>query len=542
MKIESICIVGGGSSGWMSAAILSKEHPDMEICLIESENVKPIGVGESTLAHFNRYLKRLGLKDEDWMPACNATYKSGIAFTNFTKGEGERFDYPFGAFVKSNGSDFFQNLDNPDLTGPHIMKFFELQCMYGQELYPPSEFAKFVNRQTYLVENNIMVPSIPDQDGGDEYHYSMKDDLAYHLNADLFGIYLRDNIAVPNGVHHLKGDVHNVIKTPDGDISAITTEDGQCISADLFIDCTGFRSLLLEQHMGVKFKSFGDMLFNDRALATHIEYEDKDTQMECFTNCIALKNGWVYNIPMWNNIGTGYIYSSKYISDGEAEKEFRSYLPESAQDCQLNPIKIKHGKHLKGWVKNVVAIGLSYGFLEPLESTGLLTTHENLMILTDLLHCRYGRVTNHEREIFNYTTDRMLESMKNFVTLHYTMSLRDDSKYWRDATEKVSFWLGWEEDNHESAFAALGDYRHLMDYNHKKMFNHLLMGEGMIYVAAGQGIRPISEHLFYERADDDRLEDVKEFHEGFQKDKKFMLDWVKDQPSHYRYLKDNIYV
>ena len=542
MKIESICIVGGGSSGWMSAAILSKEHPDMEICLIESENVKPIGVGESTLAHFNRYLKRLGLKDEDWMPACNATYKSGIAFTNFTKGEGERFDYPFGAFVKSNGSDFFQNLDNPDLTGPHIMKFFELQCMYGQELYPPSEFAKFVNRQTYLVENNIMVPSIPDQDGGDEYHYSMKDDLAYHLNADLFGIYLRDNIAVPNGVHHLKGDVHNVIKTPDGDISAITTEDGQCISADLFIDCTGFRSLLLEQHMGVKFKSFGDMLFNDRALATHIEYEDKDTQMECFTNCIALKNGWVYNIPMWNNIGTGYIYSSKYISDGEAEKEFRSYLPESAQDCQLNPIKIKHGKHLKGWVKNVVAIGLSYGFLEPLESTGLLTTHENLMILTDLLHGRGGRVTNHEREIFNYTTERMLEAMKNFVTLHYTMSLRDDSKYWRDATEKVSFWLGWEEDNHESAFAALGDYRHLMDYNHKKMFNHLLMGEGMIYVAAGQGIRPISEHLFYERADDDRLEDVKEFHEGFQKDKKFMLDWVKDQPSHYRYLKDNIYV
>ena len=542
MKIESICIVGGGSSGWMSAAILSKEHPDMEICLIESENVKPIGVGESTLAHFNRYLKRLGLKDEDWMPACNATYKSGIAFTNFTKGEGERFDYPFGAFVKSNGSDFFQNLDNPDLTGPHIMKFFELQCMYGQELYPPSEFAKFVNRQTYLVENNIMVPSIPDQDGGDEYHYSMKDDLAYHLNADLFGIYLRDNIAVPNGVHHLKGDVHNVIKTPDGDISAITTEDGQCISADLFIDCTGFRSLLLEQHMGVKFKSFGDMLFNDRALATHIEYEDKDTQMECFTNCIALKNGWVYNIPMWNNIGTGYIYSSKYISDDEAEKEFRSYLPESAQDCQLNPIKIKHGKHLKGWVKNVVAIGLSYGFLEPLESTGLLTTHENLMILTDLLHCRYGRVTNHEREIFNYTTDRMLESMKNFVTLHYTMSLRDDSQYWRDATEKVSFWLGWEEDNPESSFAALGDYRHLMDYNHKKMFDHLLMGEGMIYVAAGQGVRPFSEHLFFERADDDRLEDIKEYHEGFQEDKKFMLDWVKDQPSHYQYLKDNIYV
>ena len=533
MLIESICIVGGGSSGWMSAALLSKEHPDMEICLIESKNVKPIGVGESTLAHFNRYLKRLGLKDEEWMPKCNATYKSGIAFTNFTEGKGERFDYPFGAFVKSKQSN--------ELAGEHIMKFFELQCMYGRDLYPSSEFTKFVNRQTYLVENNIMVDNIPDQGGEDGYHFS-GDDLAYHLNADKFGEYLRDNIAIPNGVHHLIGDVHNVVKTPDGDISAITTTDGQCISADMFIDCSGFKSLLLEQHMGVKFKSFDHMLFNDRALATHIEYDDKETQMECSTNCIALKNGWVYNIPMWNNIGTGYIYSSKYISDDEAEKEFRSYLPESAHNCQLHPIKIKHGKHLKGWVKNVVAIGLSYGFLEPLESTGLLTTHENLMVLTDLLHCRYGRVTNHEREIFNYTCDRMIESMKNFVTLHYTMSLRDDSKYWKDATEKVSLWLGWEDDNHESSFAALRDYRHLMDYNHKKMFNHLEMGEGSIYIAAGQGIRPISENLFFERADDDRLQDIKEYHEGFQEDKKFMLDWVKDQPSHYQYLKDNIYV
>ena len=535
MRIESICIVGGGSSGWMSAALLSKEHPDMEICLIESENVKPIGVCESTLAHFNRYLKRLDLKDKDWMPACNATYKAGIAFTNFTEGKGERFDYPFGAFVKS------QNTDNQEEAGEHIMKFFELQAMYGDK-YPSTEFAKFVNRQTYLVENNIMTDNIPDTDMETPYHYSIEDDTSYHMNADLFGIYLRDNIAVPNGVHHLIGDVNNVIKTPDGEISAITTEDGQCISADLFIDCTGFRSLLLEQHMGVKFKPFSDMLFNDRALATHIEYDDKETQMECSTNCIALNNGWVYNIPMWNNIGTGYIYSSKYISDDEAEKEFRSYLPESAHNCQLHPIKIKHGKHLKGWVKNVVGIGLAYGFLEPLESTGLMTTHENLIILSDLLHGRGGRVTNHEREIFNYTTERMLEAMKNFVTLHYTMSLRDDSKYWKDATESVTFWQDWHEDTTEAAFAGLGDYRSLMDYNHKKMFNHELMGEGMIYVAAGQGVKPITEKLFYERADDDRIQDVKDYHVEYQRDKDRMNDWVTKQPSHYQYLKDNIYV
>ncbi len=533
MRIESICIVGGGSAGWMSAALLSKEHPDIEIALIESESVKPIGVGESTLAHFNRYLKRLGLKDKDWMPLCNATYKAGIAFKNFRENKGERFHYPFGAFLHG---------DNDERTGPHIMRFFELQCMYGIEKYPPEEFSTFVNRQTYLVENNIMVDKIPDVDGGDGYGYNPENDLSYHLNADKFGEYLRDNIAVPNGVHHIKGDVHNVIKTPDGNISAVTTTDGGAISADLFIDCTGFRSLLLEQHMGVKFKPFNDMLFNDRALATHIGYDDIETQMECYTDCVALSNGWVYNIPMWNNIGTGYIYSSKYISDDEAEKEFRSYLPESAQDCQFNPIKIKHGKHVKGWCKNVVGIGLSYGFLEPLESTGLMTTHENLLILTDLIHGRGGRVTNHEREIYNYSCERQLEAMKNFVTLHYTMSLREDTKYWIDATENVKFWQAWEEDNTEACFAGLADYRSLMDYSHKKMFDHKVIGEGMIYVAAGQGVRPFTENLFYERADEDRLNAVKQYHQDFQQDKKFMLEWVKNQPSHYQYLKDNIYV
>ena len=534
MRIESICIVGGGSAGWMTAALLSKEHPDIEMCLIESDNVKPIGVGESTLAHFNRYLKRLGLKDEDWMPQCNATYKAGIAFKNFRENKGERFHYPFGAFMYHTTDD--------EKIGPHIMRFFELQCMFGKELYPPEEFSKFVNRQTYLVENNIMVDQIPDILGADGYPYNTADDLSYHLNADKFGEYLRDNIAVPNGVHHIKGDVHNVIKTPEGDISAVTTVDGGAISADLFIDCTGFRSLLLEQHMGVPFISFKDQLFNDRALVTHVEYDDKETQMHCYTDCVALDNGWVYNIPMWNNIGTGYIYSSKYVSDADAEKEFRAYLPESAKDCQFNSIKIKHGKHVHAWEKNVVGIGLAYGFLEPLESTGLMTTHENLLVLTDMLHCRDGHVTHHERLMYNHTCERMLESMKNFVALHYTMSLREDTPYWKDATNTVEFEQHWGGYTSEATLSALNDYRQLIDYHHKKGFDPDLIGEGAIYIAAGQGIRPFGDKLFYERADDERIQDVRDYHSQYTRDRKFMLDWVKTLPSHYQYLKENIYV
>jgi len=540
MKIESICIVGGGSSGWMTAALLSKEHKDIEMCLIESPNIKPIGVGESTLAHFNRYLNRLGLKDEDWMAQCNATYKASIRFKNFRLNEGEAFQYPFGSWApaKYEGTEIY----NHDEINEHIMRFFELQALYSKNLYPPEEFARFVNRQTYMVDAGKIAKEIPGPFGTEDYHYNPDTDLSYHMNADKFGEYLRDNIAIPNGVHHIKGDVHNVIKTPDGNISAVTTVDGGAISADLFIDCTGFKSLLLEQHMGVPFESFKDQLFNDRALATHIEYDDKETQMDCYTDCVALNNGWVYNIPMWNNIGTGYIYSSKYISDDDAEKEFRAYLPESAKDCQMNPIKIKHGKHIHAWEKNVVGIGLAYGFLEPLESTGLMTTHENLLVLTDLIGSREHHVTHHDRLQFNYTCERMLESMKNFVTLHYTLSLREDTPYWRDATNTVEFERHWNHTCSEATLAALQDFRALMDYMDKKQFDHLRMGEGSIYIAAGQGIRPFTDRLFFERADDDRIDQVKDYHASYKKDRDYMLEWVKTQPSHYQFLKDNIYV
>ena len=532
MKVESICIVGGGSSGWMTAALLSKEHPDIEMCLIESPTIKPIGVGESTLAHFNRYLNRLGLKDEDWMRQCNATYKASIRFKNFRENKGEAFQYPFGEWGPPD-----------DEIADHLTRFFELQCVYGRKIYPPEEFARFCNRQTYMADAGKMPMEIPGPFGESKYEkYDPDNDLSYHLNADKFGEYLRDNIAVPNGVHHIKGDVHNVIKTPEGNISAVTTVDGGAISADLFIDCTGFRSLLLEQHMGVPFISFKDQLFNDRALVTHIEYDDKETQMHCYTDCVALNNGWVYNIPMWNNIGTGYIYSSKYVSDADAEKEFREYLPESAKDCQFNSIKIKHGKHIHAWEKNVVGIGLAYGFLEPLESTGLMTTHENLLVLTDMLHCRDGHVTHHERLMFNYTCERMLEAMKNFVTLHYTMSLREDTPYWKDATNTVEFEQHWGGQTSEATLEALNDYRKLIDYHHKKAFDPKSMAEGAIYIAAGQGIRPFGDYLFYERADDERIQDVKDYHASYIKDRNFMLDWVKTLPSHYQYLKENIYV
>tara|TARA_B100001250_G_scaffold1668_1_gene1484 strand:- start:6625 stop:8196 length:1572 start_codon:yes stop_codon:yes gene_type:complete len=520
MRVESICIVGGGTSGWMAAALLSKSHPDIEMCLIESPDIKPIGVGESTLADFNRYLLRLGLKDEDWMTYCNATYKSSIRFKNFKEGKGESFQYPFGAFGPPR-----------DETPFHIQKYFEASWVYD---YGSEEFARFVNPLTYPTEHGKITKEIPDS------YYNSDTDLAYHLNADKFGEYLRDNIAVPNGVHHVYGEVNNVIKTIHGDISAITTTDGQAISADLFIDCTGFRSLLLEQHMNVPFIPFTDQLFNDRALATHIEYKDKETQMDTFTDCVAMKNGWVYNIPMWNNIGTGYVYSSKYISDAEAEEEFREYLDD--QECSLMPIKIKHGKHKVGWVRNVVGIGLAYGFIEPLESTGLVTTHDNIIFLDDILSTRDGHVVNQDRIAYNYATNKLLESYKNFVVNHYTFSMREDTPYWRDATNNVERFYNFTDNPDESSLHAISDYRQLLETLETKVYDPSVLGEGTIYISAGMGYKPFTRSILNERADEERFKQIEQYHNDYCKNKEHMLEWVNTLPSHYQYLKDNIYV
>jgi flavin-dependent dehydrogenase len=527
MRVESIVIVGGGSSGWMAAALLSNTFPDIEIALIESEIQKPIGVGESTLGHFNRFLRRLKLKDEDWMPECMATYKTSIAFKNFREGKGERFQYPFG------------NYDLVDYKNS-VMDFFELQCEYGMEEYPPEEFAKYVNLNTLLADECRITDEIP----GSSYNPS--EDTAYHLDADLFGKYLRDRIAIPNGVVHLKGNVENVVKKPSGDIESIITDDGGIVSADLFVDCTGFKSLLLEQHMGSEFISFNDKLFNDRALATQIPYVDRKEEMETYTDCVAMNAGWVWNIPLWHRVGTGYVYSSKYISDVDAEDEFRRYLSERysaqiAQNAQMRQIRIKHGKHKHAWVNNVVGVGLSFGFLEPLESTGLMTTHENLIMLCDTISRRQGFVSKFDIDSYNFSADNMIEGMKNFISIHYSLSQREDNNYWKDCVNTIDYSI--PIDAPLSTINACADIQSLLNSCENSFYNQERL-EGSIYIAAGLGYRPINEHLWHERVDYDttgKLEDLKDIHARYKQDQQIMVDWVKKQPTHYQYLLEKIY-
>lgn len=532
MKVESICIVGGGSSGWMTAAMLSHCFPDLDIALVESPDVKPIGVGESTLGHFNRFLIRLGLhnKDKEWMPYCNATYKTSIAFKNFREGKGERFHYPFGEW---NLNDSY--CDNP-------IRFYELALKYP-DLYPPEEFARFANKSTWLAENNKYADSIP----GTEWNPML--DVSYHLDAELFGNYLRDKIAIPNGVVHIKANIENVVRKPDGYIESVMTDSGGVIGTDLYIDCTGFKSLLLEQHMGVEFVSFKDKLFNDTALATKIDYRDIENEMESYTDCVAMDAGWVWNIPLWHRIGTGYVYCSDYINECEAEVEFRKYLsarfcPACADRAEMKKINIKHGKHKEAWVKNVIGIGLSYGFVEPLESTGLMTTHENVLYLVDILERRNGITKQFDRDSFNRQCNNTIESMANFVSMHYTLSSRDDNQYWRDVTENISY-ATMVDDKAIPTCEELSGALDLMQSVENTFAKLHEQQAGAVYVAAGQGYRPFGLSSFNEKKNAGFHQgdwNAENMHEEYQRDRVAIEEWTERQLTHYEYLKRNIYV
>jgi flavin-dependent dehydrogenase len=422
--IKKIVIVGGGSAGWMSAALLSKKFPNIKFELVESPDVPTVGVGESTLGTLNLFLHLLDLNDEDWMPHCNATHKLAIKFTDFYK-KGESFYYPFGLKDKKNTTDGIRDWYHKKLLYPDTPWNDFYDCMYSN---------------MPLIYNNKICDNTSHKLEG----YSFKNDVAYHMDAALFGEFLRDQMCIPAGVTHTKQHIESIVKEEDGYIDYLLLKNGEKVKGDLYIDCTGFRSLLLEQTMGVPFESFNNLLPNDRAWTCHVPYHDKELEMENVTNCTAYNNGWVWNIPLYHRIGSGYVFSSKFISEEDALQEYKDYLnsdkmtyhdPNRTDNLEFRLVKIKNGTHDKCWEKNVVGVGLSYAFIEPLESTGLFSVQEMLVLLFQTLDNE--QVNRMHVDWFNYMANVTMQSFKTFVTCHYTLSSRRDTPYWQHVTENI---------------------------------------------------------------------------------------------------------
>jgi tryptophan halogenase len=351
-----------------------------------------------------------------------------------------------------------------------------------------------------------------------------RDYVSYHFESHKFSEFLRERYK--NKITYIVDDVVDFSQNEFG-IDLIKCKNSGEIKADLYVDCTGFKSLLIKNFS--KFKKY-DTLKNNRAVVSPVEYLNNDKEMVPYTNCTALSSGWVWETPTWSRKGMGYVYSTDFISDDDAKNEFIKFI---GREVDVRFVDIRSGVMEKGWCKNVVSIGLSYGFIEPLESTGLATTQEAILKLVNAITCRDGYVNYFDIEKYNTSLNNQITAMKNFTEIHYAMSDREDTPYWKYVTNSIDY----------SSDYLLGLFDLLSSFYHEVSFDNCFPA---IYIFAGMGYSLNNKIL------DQKYE--KNYYNLIQKqmcDKSFS-DWVsysntlkkqiKKLKSHYEFLKENIYI
>jgi len=403
--VNSILVVGGGSSGWMAAAYLSKVLAGVDVTLVESPSTPTIGVGEATIPFIRNFMNRIGFPDDRaWMPQCDATFKTGIFYENWYV-KGDQYWHPF---------EYLDYLDAHVHTG-HCWLYLHNQ---GHPAFRDkrSFYLSFFPSTTLNVLNS---------------RAPWRDEYAYHLDAQLFADFLR---ASSPGVRHIRDNVITTELNERGEIDALVTEHNGRLTADLYVDCTGFRSVLMRQVApDLRWRSYEPSLFCDRAVAIRVPYRDEDDRrasMIPFVKASAQSAGWIWTIPLFSRIGTGYVYSSSFISDAAAERELRRYWgDERTEGVNSLRLKFRTGKFEQSWVKNCVVIGLSSGFIEPLESPGLAITQAGIEILASMLDARYYDSSMVER--YNGHLDKFYNDILQFIIPHYSLTSRDDTEFWR---------------------------------------------------------------------------------------------------------------
>ena len=486
MKIEKICIVGGGSAGWIAAASIQKHHPDLDVTLIESEDIPTIGVGESTTQFFRDWTHDLCLSDV-WMDECEATYKYSVKFENFS--EYGSFHYPF-----------FDGGPPSNAKNGILDWFLHYRATDGN---PTVSFAEWMVPYWKLIEDNKV--GLFDFPG-----FSNVNNVGYHLDAVKFANYLKREFCIPRGLTHITDTIESIENDEKGNIKSLNGK----YEADLFIDCTGFKSLLLKENQGVEWDEF-PFLINDRAWAVRLCYNDKKTEQLNHTKCTALNNGWVWHVPLSNRIGTGYNFSSKFISDEDALDEFKAHLGDNERLSDYRLITWDNGVAKEVWKNNVVGIGLSAGFIEPLESNGLLSAHNFSMYLVDALSLHKGKVNTVVRDQFNRRCRRSFQDFAYFVGNHFMLSTRDDTPYWRYLTEEIDYYGAQARDE----FAPYPTNQVLLNANNIQAFNFGNL-EGNAYICAGMAHSPITWWScgYMERRDQLDLSLYRELDSGYQLD------------------------
>ena len=427
-----VVILGGGSAGWMSAAYLDRTFnlPDrkrLDIVLVESPAIGRIGVGEATIPTLRDFTAFIGIDEPTLMKRCNATFKHGVRFIDWN-GPGTEYFHAFEAIESFRGL-------NPAPSW--------LARRAANVAAPFDEESGIQKRIAYA---GLAPKRMVDPDFGGALPY------AYHLDAEAFGDLLAE-VAIKRGVRHVEGRVVEVEHGDDGDIAALRLDDGQTIAGDLFIDCSGFASVLLGKALATPFIDFGQHLLCDRAIAIPEPYRE-GAAPNSYTTAQALTSGWMWRIGLQSREGIGYVYSSAFIEPEAAERELRAAAG-IGDTTPARHLDMRVGMPAVSWNRNVIGIGLAGGFIEPLESTGL---HLCEIALANLV--RYfplSGINPAARDRFNLLMEQRYLELRDFIVGHYCATKRDDSPFWREVRkaeripESVQTRLALWQDLHPSS-------------------------------------------------------------------------------------------
>ncbi|OLR92027.1 tryptophan halogenase [Actinokineospora bangkokensis] len=499
----------------MTASYLKAAFGDrVEVTLVESGVVGTIGVGEATFSDIRHFFEFLGLEEEEWMPACNATYKLAVRFQDW-RAPGHHFYHPFEQMPSVNGlplADWW-------LGGHGGSDRFDLDCFVMASVCENE-------RSPRHLDGSMFEREAAKRRKGESYGLTMSEHqgktqfpYAYHFEAALLADYLAE-YAKSRGVRHVVDHVTHVPLDGRGWIAGVRTKEHGTLTGDVYVDCTGFRSLLLGGALEEPFESYQDTLPNNRAVALQVPLDMEQRGIRPCTTATARDAGWIWTIPLFGRIGTGYVYAEDYLEPEEAERTLREFVGPAAANASANHIRMRIGRSRNSWVNNCVAIGLSSGFVEPLESTGIFFIHHAIEQLVK--HFPGPDWNPVHRERYNAAVGNVMDGVREFLVLHYQAAARNDTPYWKDAKlREVPDGLaarieGWQSELPDSE--SIHPYYHgLPPYS----YMCILLGMGGIPLRSSQAVA---------------LGDADAARRAFGKVRSTAQSIVRDLPTQYEYF------
>lgn len=457
-KVKNIVVVGGGTAGWTAATAIARlVGANLNVVLVESDAIGTVGVGEATIPPFRTMHRLLKIDEADFLSKVQGTIKLGIEFENW-RTVGHDYIHSFGFTGQGCWAAGFQHF---------WLKAKSLGFAEDYGRYAPELMAAKAGKFGLLKQDALS--------------------YAYHIDATRYAGYLRQ-IAEQDGVTRVEGKIVDVQQTKTGDISSVVLESGQSVKGDLFIDCTGFVSLLMGKTLGTEFEDWTHWLPCDRAIAVQTTSVGEPIP---YTRSIARESGWQWRIPLQSRVGNGLVYCSEFMSDDEARNTLLENL-EGELITEPRVLRFRTGQRVKHWNRNCVALGLAAGFLEPLESTSIHLIQRGVIRLLQMFP--HGGIVESDRAEFNRQMDTEFRTIRDFIIMHYHVTARTDSEFWRrcrgmDIPDSLQHRLQLFRDGGR-VFEAEGD---------------IFRENSWTQVMLGQGIEPENYHPIVDMMSDQEL-------------------------------------